>query len=151
MDRREQIRTIADKIAGSEGLELVDVEYRREGPRQVLRLFIDKPGGVNLEDCQEVSGQVGAQIEVEELVPGSYTLEVSSPGLDRRLTSAADFVRFAGRMARVTTLQPIHGQRRFRGRLEGFSDGEILLRVEQTGLLRIPLEQLAKARLEVEI
>ena len=85
------------------------------------------------------------------MVPGSYTLEVSSPGLDRRLTSAADFVRFAGRMARVTTLQPINGQKRFRGRLEGFSEEKILLTVEETGLLRIPLEQVAKARLEVEI
>ena len=151
MDRQQQIKSIAEKIAGSEGLELVDLEYRREGPRQVLRLFVDKPGGVNLDECQEVSGQVGAQIEVEELIPGSYTLEVSSPGLDRRLAGEADFIRFAGRTARVTTHQPINGQRRFRGRLEGFSDGEVLLTIEKTGLLRIPLEHVAKARLEVEI
>jgi ribosome maturation factor RimP len=150
MDRQARIREIAERVAAAEGKELVDLELRREGSRKVLRLFIDKPGGVNLADCEEISGQVGAQIEVEDLVPGSYTLEVSSPGLDRVLTREADFVRFAGRKARITTVEPIEGQRRFLGLLEGFAEGKVLLSTEDRGRLELPLEQVARARLVVE-
>lgn len=151
MDRTARIREIAGKVATSEGMELVDMDYRREGPRQVLRLFIDKPGGINLADCQEISGQVGAQLEVEDLVPESYTLEVSSPGLDRRLTREADFVQFTGRMARVTTHQPIQGRRKFLGRIEGFVEGKVVLSTEDCGSVEIGLEDVARARLEIEL
>ncbi len=151
MDRSARIREIAEKIAASEGLELVDLEYRREGAGKVVRLFIDKPDGVTLADCQEISGQVGAQLEVEDLVPESYTLQVSSPGLDRRLTREADFIRFTGRLARVTTHQPIQGRRRFLGHIEGFAEGKIVLRTEENGAMEIRLEEVAMARLEIEL
>jgi len=151
VDRTARIREIAEKIATSEGMELVDLDFRREGSGRVVRLFIDKPGGVNLTDCQEISGQVGAQLEVEDLVPESYTLEVSSPGLDRRLTRETDFVQFSGRKARVTTHQPIQGRRKFLGNIEGFVDGKIVLSTEDSGTVEIPLEDVARARLEVEL
>jgi ribosome maturation factor RimP len=151
VDRSARIREIAEKIAASEGMELVDLDYRREGPGTVVRLFIDRPGGVNLDDCKEISGQVGAQLEVEDLVPGSYNLEVSSPGLDRRLTREADFIRFTGRKARVTTHQPIQGRRKFLGRIEGFAEGKIVLSTEDCGAVEIRLEDVAGARLEIEL
>ena len=151
MDRSVRIREIAEKIASSEGVEPVDVDFRREGSGKVVRLFIDKPGGVSLDDCQEISGQVGAQLEVEDLVPGRYTLEVSSPGLDRRLTKEQDFIRFAGRKARITTHRPIGGQRKFLGRLDGLADGKVVLSTENGGPMEIPLEEVARARLEVEL
>lgn len=150
VDRSARIREIAEKIATSEGMELVDLEYRREGSGQVVRLFIDKPGGVNLQDCQEISGQVGAQLEVEDLVPASYTLQVSSPGLDRRLNGEPDFIRFAGRQARITTYQPVQGRRKFLGRIEGFVKGKVVLQIEDHGTVEIPLEDIAGARLEIE-
>jgi ribosome maturation factor RimP len=151
VDRTGRIREIAEKIAISEGMELVDLDFRREGSGTVVRLFIDKPGGVNLTDCQEISGQVAAQLEVEDPVPGSYTLEVSSPGLDRRLTRESHFVQFTGRKARVTTHQPFQGRRKFLGQIEGFAEGKIVLSTEDGGTVEIPLEDVARARLEVEL
>jgi ribosome maturation factor RimP len=151
VDRRARIREIAERICDSAGLELVDLEYRREGSRWMLRLFIDKPGGVNHADCGEVSGQVDAQIEVEDLIPHSFTLEVSSPGLDRALTTEADFVRFTGRRAHLTTHQPVGGQRRFQGRLEGFDDGKVLLRTDDGKQQAFRLDEVARAKLEIEI
>lgn len=151
MNRRERIRQIAERITASEGMELVDMEYRREGSRWILRFFIDKPGGVNLDDCEEISGQLGAQIDVEDLVPHRYTLEVSSPGLDRVLARESDFVRFAGRRVRVTTHRPVEGRRRFQGRLEGFADGRVLLSTDDGKRWKLRLEDVARARLEIEI
>jgi len=150
VDRRERIRERAEAIAASEGVELVDLHYRREGPGWVLRLFIDKPGGVALEDCQEISQQLGAQVEVEDLVPHRYTLEVSSPGLDRPLLKEADYTRFAGRSVRITTDRPLEGRRRFRGRLEGLTDGQVLLTTDEGERFELPLERVASARLEIE-
>ena len=151
MGREERIRGLADRIATSEGMELVDLEYRREGQGWVLRLFIDKPGGVTLDDCQEVSGQVAAQLEVEDLIPHRYTLEVSSPGLDRVLKTEADFVRFLGRNVHITTQRPIGGRRRFRGRLEGFAEGRIRLTPATGEPVELPLEAVVKARLEIDL
>ena len=102
-------------------------------------------------DGQEISGQVAAQLEVEDPVPGSYTLEVSSPGLDRRLTRESHFVQFTGRKARVTTHQPFQGRRKFLGQIEGFAEGKIVLSTEDGGTVEIPLEDVARARLEVEL
>jgi ribosome maturation factor RimP len=132
-------------------MELVDVVFRREAQGWVLRLFLDKPGGVTLEDCREVSEQLSDLLDVEEVIDHPYALEVSSPGLDRVLKTAQDFTRFAGRLARIQTAAPINGQRRFHGRLEGYRDGMVVLRQEQGPSLLIPLEAIAKARLEVEL
>ena len=127
----DKIREIAERVAQSNGLELVDVELLGGGKARMLRIFIDKPEGVTHEDCSNFSREVGIIFDVEEAVPGgAYTLEVSSPGLDRPLKKLADYERFAGREASVKLKLPRDGQRRFEGRLAGVEDGKIVLDVE---------------------
>lgn len=146
----ERVRILALPLVQEEGLELVDVEYRREARGWVLRLILDKPGGVTLADCQRVSEQLGDLLDVEEPFAGPYHLEVSSPGLDRPLRTPADFVRFVGRRARITTREPIEGQRRFRGVLQGLEADTIVLEAEGGRRVAIPRAGIAKARLEVD-
>ena len=124
----EPIRAIAERVAASLGLEVVEVELRGGGKARMLRIFIDKPGGVTHEDCANLSREVGTIIDVEDAVPGgSYVLEVSSPGLDRKLSKPADFERFQGSRVKLTTRDPIHGNRFFEGRLEHFEGGRLTL------------------------
>jgi ribosome maturation factor RimP len=124
----EHVRSIAQRVAESSGLELVDVELRGGGRHRMLRLVIDRPGGVTHEDCAAVSREVGAILDVEDAVPGgSYTLEVSSPGLDRKLVRAADYERFSGSRVKLMTREPIEGNRYFEGRLQGVSEGRLVL------------------------
>src|SRR5690242_21896705 len=112
----DRIREIADRVVSSSGLELVDLELRGGGNSRMLRVFIDKPGGVTHEDCANVSREVGTILDVENAVPGgSYLLEVSSPGLDRQLVRPADYERFAGSLVKVTTREPVEGNRHFQG------------------------------------
>jgi ribosome maturation factor RimP len=126
----ENVRQIAERVAASQGLELVDVELRGGGKARMLRLFIDKPGGVTHEDCAWVSRELGTILDVEDaILGGSYTLEVSSPGLDRKLMKAADYDRFAGCRIRLTTREPVEGNRHFEGRLQGLRDGRVSLEV----------------------
>jgi ribosome maturation factor RimP len=126
----EHVRQIADRVAASQGLELVDVELRGGGKARMLRLIIDKPGGVTHEDCAFVSRELGTILDVEDAMPGgSYTLEVSSPGLDRKLVKPADYERFAGRRIRLTTREPVEGNRHFEGRLQGLREGRVRLEV----------------------
>ena len=126
----EHVRQIAERVTASQGLELVDVEFRGGGKARMLRLFIDKPGGVTHEDCAFVSREVGTILDVEDAVPGgSYTLEVSSPGLDRKLMKPSDFERFAGSRVRLITRQPVEGSRHFEGRLQGLQAGRVALEV----------------------
>ncbi len=127
----EQVRAIAERVTASSGLELVDVEFRGGGRSRMLRITIDKPAGVTHEDCANVSREVGTILDVEDAVPGSYLLEVSSPGLDRKLTRAAEFERFVGSLIRLTTREPITGIRHFEGRLDSAHDGHLSLRLEQ--------------------
>ena len=115
-----------------------------------MRIFIDKPGGVTLADCENVSHQVGAIIDVEEVISERYTLEVSSPGLDRKLLKPQDYERFAGKKARVKLRHPIEGRSNFTGRLAGLDQGEALLDVEGGNRMRFPLDEVALARLVVE-
>jgi ribosome maturation factor RimP len=123
-----KVRGIADRVASSSGLEVVDIEFRGGGKSRMLRVFIDKPAGVTHEDCANFSREFGTILDVEDAVPGAaYTLEVSSPGLDRRLTRAADFERFAGNRVKLMTRNPINGNRHFEGRLESFHDGRLML------------------------
>ena len=127
----EHVRAIVERVAASSGLELVDVEFRGGGKARMLRVYIDKPGGVTHQDCESVSREVGAIFDVEDVVPGgSYTLEVSSPGLDRKLTRAADYERFTGNRVKVQTREPVEGNRFFEGRLEGFREGRLTLALE---------------------
>ena len=125
----EYVREVAERVTASSGLELVEVEFRGVGGKaRMLRVFIDKPGGVTHADCEAVSREVGTILDVEDAVPGgSYTLEVSSPGLDRKLTRPEDFARFVGGRVKLTTREPIEGNRFFEGRLESFGDGILVL------------------------
>lgn len=132
----DRIREIAERVAGSSGLEVVEVELRGSGSARMLRVFLDKPGaavgdalaGVTHGDCANFSREFGTILDVEDAVPGgAYTLEVSSPGLDRKLSKPADFERFVGSRVKLTTRQPVNNNRHFEGRLESFRDGRLTL------------------------
>jgi|SRR3984885_7338411 len=130
----ERVREIADRVAASRGLEVVEVEFLGGGKARMLRVFLDKPAagsdplaGVTHEDCANFSREFGTILDVEDVMPGSYTLEVSSPGLDRRLIKPSDFSRFAGSRLKLTTRQPVENNRHFEGRLESFEDGRLTL------------------------
>ena len=130
----ERVREIADRVAASSGLEVLDIEFLGGGKARMLRVFLDKPAagkdplaGVTHEDCANFSREFGTILDVEDVMPGSYTLEVSSPGLDRKLVKAADFTRFTGSRMKLTTRQPVNSTRHFEGRLESFQDGRLTL------------------------
>jgi ribosome maturation factor RimP len=126
----DRIEEIANRVAASSGLEVVEVDLRGGGKARMLRIFIDKPGGVTHDDCSDFSREVGTIFDVEDAVPGgSYTLEVSSPGLDRKLIKAAEFERYSGSLVKLMTRNPIDGNRHFEGRLEWLGDGKISLQL----------------------
>jgi ribosome maturation factor RimP len=143
------IREAAERVASSVGVEIVDVEWK-VGAQRLLRVYIDKPGGITHGDCQRVSEQLGVVLDVEDLIPGPrYVLEVSSPGLDRKLRSPAEFERFAGRMARISLNEPVEDAKFFEGRLAGVTDGMVRLEVSGRVVL-LPLSAIRKASLVVE-
>ena len=147
----ERLREIVERVAASSGLEVVEVEMRGGGKARMLRIFIDKPGGVTHEDCANLSREVGTILDVEDVVPGgSYVLEVSSPGLDRKLSRAADYQRFTGSRVKVTTRNPVNGNRHFEGRLENFQDGLLTLDVTPTRKKARPAE-VAPQKLQIEL
>jgi ribosome maturation factor RimP len=130
----ERVREIADRVAASSGLEVLDVEFLGGGKARMLRVFLDKPAagndpmaGVTHEDCANFSREFGTILDVEDAMPGSYTLEVSSPGLDRKLVKPADFTRFTGSRMKLMTRQPVNNNRQFEGRLESFENGRLTL------------------------
>ncbi len=124
----DKIREIAERVAQSSGLELVDLELLGGGKARMLRIYLDKPGGVTHEDCANFSREAGTIFDVEDAVPGGeYTLEVSSLGLDRKLSKAEDFQRFVGSLVKLTTRDPVNGNRHFEGRLKSFADGRLNL------------------------
>ncbi len=146
----EQVRRIAAPLAASEGLELLDVELGGPGGRQTLRLFIDKAGGVSLEDCTAVSRAVSAALDVEDPIQGAYDLEVSSPGLDRPLRTPEHFRKFAGEKVRVRTFGPVpecDNRKTFVGILKGYEDGKVAVDVDGT-LFHVPHGQISKANVE---
>ena len=147
---RDAIGKIIERVAAREGLELV--HWEMVGPRNnfVLRIYIDKPGGVNHGDCEKVSNQVGTLLDVEDLIANRYTLEVSSPGIERGLYKRADYERFAGNRVKIKTFAPIGGQRNFRGTLVGISDDAVSIDTDSAGRIEIPYEQIAKANIEYE-
>jgi ribosome maturation factor RimP len=147
----EQVAALAGPIAARMGLEVVDVELVGAGRRQILRVLIERSGGAGVEDCAQLSEVLSRELDLYELVASSYTLEVASPGLDRPLRRPADFVRFSGRSVAVTTVVPVEGQRRFRGRLLGLVDGRVSIRLADGGEVRIAPEEIAQAHLIVEM
>jgi ribosome maturation factor RimP len=153
----ERIRAIAARVADAYGLLIDDVVMRREGGNDVLRVVLDRPGpgarpedSVSITDCERVSHELSTILDVEDLLPSSYTLEVSSPGLDRPLREARDYVRFAGRLAKLVTREPVHRQTAFAGRLRGMDGADVLFENEGGKLVRLPLALIRRARLEVE-
>jgi len=146
----EAVRGLVGAIAGELGLEVVDVEFRREARGWVLRVYLDSPRGIGLGECQAVSERLGDRLDAEGLIDHAYALEVSSPGLDRPLKTTRDFERFAGRRARIRTGEPIAGQRNFRGILRGCEAGSVLLEVEGGRAVVIPQALIVGARLEVD-
>ncbi|PIQ99539.1 MAG: ribosome maturation factor RimP [Nitrospinae bacterium CG11_big_fil_rev_8_21_14_0_20_45_15] len=145
----QKVTQIVDPIILEEGLELVDVEYFKAGKNWLLRLYIDKPGGVLLEDCQNISRQLSDLIDINEIITVPFTLEVSSPGLDRPLKKEEDFRRFIGKKARVQTFSPIDGQKKFVGVISDVSNSVLKLQIDDASK-EISLDKISKARLEIE-
>ena len=144
----ERVRTIAIPLFIELGLELVDVEFRREANGWILRLYIDKLGGVVLGDCQRVSEELSDLLDIEDLIGHPYSLEVSSPGLYRPLRLESDFLRFVGQRARISTSSAVAGQRRFLGILRGYEEERILLEREDGTIALIPYALIVKSRLD---
>ncbi len=146
---KERVKAIALPLLKEQGLELLEVQYRREQHGWILRLVIDRPGGVSLEDCVAVSRELSQILDIEDFIDTAYNLEVSSPGLNRSLKSMADFERFVGRKAKIKTIEPIAGEHVFIGRIRETEGESIVLEVGRREVV-IPFPQVARARLEVE-
>jgi ribosome maturation factor RimP len=153
----ERARGVLGPILARDGYELVDVEWVRGGGRWTLRVFIDRPGGVNVDDCQLVSRTIDPILDVEDFIEPAYDLEVSSPGLDRPLRTREHFERWKGQRVEVKAYGPVVGtaggsppRKSWTGTLEGFADGAVLVRVDGV-LHRVPHDRIAKAHLEVDV
>lgn len=146
----ERVREIANRIAADRNLELVHVEVSGAGRAPLVRVFIDKPGGVTHTDCAEMSYHLGTTLDVEDFISSAYTLEVSSPGLERGLYKREDYERFAGRAARLKTRERVGNQRNFAGTILGVEGEDVLFDDKTTGRVRVPLRSIAKANLEVD-
>jgi ribosome maturation factor RimP len=147
----DRVRAIAERVAATSGLEVVEIELRGGGKSRMLRVFLDKPAGVTHEDCALFSREIGTILDVEDAVPGgSYVLEVSSPGLDRKLNRAADYERFTGSKVKLMTRQPVNGNRHFEGRLESFRDGRLTLDLREARKKKRPALD-ASQKVEIEL
>ena len=153
----EQVRTVAARVAASYGLDIFDVQFRREAAGMVLRIQIDRPGpaataedSVSVEDCAAVSRDLSAVLDVEDIVPTAYTLEVSSPGLDRPLRTADDFRRFAGRRAKLVMREAVDGQTFLKGQLGGVEGDRVIIDAEDRRRHLVPIGIITRANLEVE-
>jgi ribosome maturation factor RimP len=147
----DKVTAIAERVGRSEGIEIVDVELLGGGRARVLRIYIDRPDGVTHEHCELISRQVGTILDVEDVVPGgSYNLEVSSPGLERKLSKPEDFERFAGRKARIMLREPVGNRRHWEGKLAGCQAGVVTLEPEAGSQVRFDLSLVEKANLKFE-
>ena len=147
----DRVQAIAERVAIDQGLELVHAEVAGPENKPIVRIFIDKPNGVTHQDCSEVSLHVGTVLDVEDFIHASYTLEVSSPGIERGLYKLQDYDRFAGSLAKIRTRKPLNGQRNFRGRLLGIDGEDVLFEDRTSGRVTIPFEIIAKANLEMDV
>lgn len=157
MQPLEQIRSIAERVAASRGLEVWDIQSRREASGHVVRIVIDRPGpaataeeSVSIQDCEQVNREVSTILDVEDPLPHTYTLEVSSPGLDRPLRAREDYRRFVGRLAKLVVSEPVDNQKAFEGWLRGMEHDDVLLEAPNGRLHRLPLRLITRGRLEVE-
>jgi ribosome maturation factor RimP len=157
MQPLEQIRAIAERVAASRGLEIWDIQSRREASGHIVRVFIDRPGpaatpeeSVSIEDCEQVNRELSTILDVEDPLPFAYTLEVSSPGLDRPLRSASDYRRFAGRLVKIVVSEAVDNQKAFEGRLRGLEETDVLLEAPNGRVHRLPMRLIARGRLDVE-
>ena len=153
----DRVRELAARVASTYGLDIFDVELKREGGQQVLRVIVDRPGpaatpeeSVSIDDCSRVAEELGTLLDVEDVMPGGYTFEVSSPGLDRPLRTADDYRRFAGRWAKIVTSEPVERQTAFAGRIKGIEGDDVLFESEGKKLKKLPLRLIRRAHLEVE-
>ena len=146
-----RLQAIAERVAIDHGLELVHAEVAGPEGKPILRIYIDKPDGVTHEDCSQVSLHIGTVLDVEDFIHSPYTLEVSSPGLERGLYKQRDYERFTGRMAKIKSRVPIGGQRNFRGRILGLEGEQVILEDKTSGRVTVPLESIAKANLELDV
>jgi len=149
---KDAIRQVAERVTSGRGFELVDVEVKRERGGHFVRLYVDKPGGIALDDLQSVSEEVSAILDAENPIESSYTLEVSSPGLDRPLRTESDYRRFLGHLVKLSSYEPWEGRRHWMGRLQSVDEGTVTVTLEKEkgATARIPLAKIAHGRLEVE-
>jgi len=145
----DRVRAVADFLLAPQGLELVEVQFRREARGWVLRLYVDKAGGITLDDCVRISQEVGRNLDVEDFISTPYTLEVSSPGLTRSLRTEKDFARYQNRLVKLTSHEPVGNRRQWKGRIRGAEEGRIQIEIDGE-LLEIPLSNVARANLEMD-
>jgi ribosome maturation factor RimP len=146
----EHVESLLLPILRDEGLEAVDIEFRRTGQRWLLRLYIDREGGVTISDCERVSRELGQILDVEDVIDHAYTLEVSSPGLTRPLKKREDFVRYQGKTCKVVTREKVEGKNDFQGIINAVSDDSVEIQGE-LGVFTIPFCAIKKARLELTL
>ena len=146
----EIVKNICDPLAEELGYELVDVEFVKEDSSYFLRIYLDKPGGINLDDCQKMSELVSEQLDEKDPIPEAYYLEVSSPGLDRPLKNDKDFKRNIGKEVEVKLYKALNGKKMIEGILEGYTDSELILRTESDELVNLPKEDLSLVKLAVK-
>lgn len=145
-----KVSQLVEPVVHEFGMEIVDVEFRPERGRWILRVFIDKEGGITVDDCASVSRELGDLIEAEDIIDYPYVLEISSPGLNRPLRKESDFIRSIGKMVKLKMSRPINRRRNFTGRLADVREGVIILLVDENNLVELPLKEIDKARLKYE-
>ena len=145
----EEVRQQIDPLLRAQGFELVDLEYQRGPQGWVLRIYIDREGGITLDECAEVSGEIGTLLEVKDVIPNPYVLEVSSPGLTRPLKKPEDFSKFSHRLVKIKLYEPLDGRKNFKGTLLGLEGEKVRLEAEGR-VYELPLQGIAKANLEIE-
>lgn len=146
----DKVKALAEPFLNDRGMELVDLQYTTEHGQKILRLFIDKPGGITIDDLSDVSREFGTILDVEDPIPQRYNLEVSSPGLDRPLTKEKDFVRYAGKKAKIKTREALDGRKNFKAVIDGVADGKVFVTDFDGKKFEIPLAIIDRARLEIE-
>jgi ribosome maturation factor RimP len=157
MEPLDQVRAIAERVAGARGLVIWDVQSRREASGRVVRVFIDRPGrsatpeeSVSIEDCEQVNREISTILDVEDPLPFAYVLEVSSPGLDRPLRDVADYRRFVGRLAKIVVREAVDNQKAFEGRLREVDNEDVVIEAPNGRTHRLPMRLITRGRLEVE-